>query len=116
MLGTEVPVRPLDRTPVVRRLTERECNLLAENPAQLIAEFDAGHAFAFAPSAPASPREPAPRARIPRLPLGTRRQFGAQAEREVEAKYGQRSHLKGWRSLVDLRIRELANGVTGSSV
>src|SRR5215207_7718842 len=47
MLGTEVPVRPLYGTPVARRLTERECSLLGENPAQLIAEFEAGHAFAI---------------------------------------------------------------------
>ena len=116
MLGTEVPVRPLYGTPVVRRLTERQCSLLAENPALLIAELEADPAFPFhAPSAPLNSGELAPRARIPRLPVGTRRQFGAQAERDVEAKYGQRSDLKGWRSLVDLRIRELADGANGSS-
>jgi hypothetical protein len=115
LLGNDV-VRPLFGAPGVRRLTERECSLLAENPAQLIAEFEAGHAFAFhAPSTRPSPGEPTPRARIPPLPHGTRRQFGAQAEKDVEAKYGKRSDLKGWRSLVDLRIRELADGVNGSN-
>lgn len=115
MLGTEVSARPLHGTPDVRRLTERECSLLAENPAQLMAEFDAGRASAFgALSARPGPREAAPRARIPRLSIWTRRQFGAQAEREVEAKYGRNSDLKGWRSLVDLRIRELADRATAS--
>ncbi|CAN7744132.1 hypothetical protein LJR084_006642 [Variovorax sp. LjRoot84] len=115
MLGTEVSARPLHGTPDVRRLTERECSLLAENPAQLMAEFDAGHASAFgALSARPSPREATPRARTPRLPIWTRRQFGAQAEKEVEAQYGRSSDLKGWRSLVDLRIRELADRVTAS--
>jgi len=94
----------------VRRLTERECTLLAENPAQLMAELDAGHACAFgALSGRAGPREATPRARITPLPIWTRRQFGAQAEKEVEAQYGPRSNLKGWCSLVDLRIRELAD-------
>ncbi|CAN7750501.1 MULTISPECIES: hypothetical protein [unclassified Variovorax] len=115
MLGTEVSARPLHGTPDVRRLTERECSLLAENPAQLMAEFDTGHASAFgALSARPSPREATPRARTPRLPIWTRRQFGAQAEKEVEAQYGRSSDLKGWRSLVDLRIRELADRVTAS--
>ena len=115
MLGTEVSARPLHGTPDVRRLTERECSLLAENPAQLMAEVDTGHASACgALSARPSPREATPRARTPRLPIWTRRQFGAQAEKEVEAQYGRSSDLKGWRSLVDLRIRELADRVTAS--
>lgn len=115
MLGTEVSARPQHGAPDVRRLTERECSLLAENPAQLLAEFDAGHASAFgALSARPGPREATRRARIPRLPVWTRHQFGAQAEKEVEAKYGRNSDLKGWRSLVDLRIRELANGGSAS--
>jgi hypothetical protein len=110
--GSEVAVRPLYGMPLVRRLTERQCSLLAENPAQLIAEFEAEHALPLrTPSAPPNPGELAPRARIPRLPDFARRQFGEQAAREVEAKYGPRSNLKGWRSLVDLRIRELADGV-----
>lgn len=84
--------------------------MLAENPAQLMAEFNAGHASAFgALSVRPGPREATPRARIPPLPNWTRRQFGAQAEKDVEAQYGRRSDLKGWRSLVDLRIRELAD-------
>lgn len=112
MQGNGVPVPPLYGTPLVRRLSERQCRLLAENPAQLIAEFEAEHALPFrAPSERPNPAELAPRARIPRLPDFARRQFGEQAAREVEAKYGQRSGLKGWRSLVDLRIRELADGV-----
>ncbi len=116
MQGSEVPVPPLYGTPLVRRLTERQSSLLAENPAQLIAEFEAEHALPFrAPSARPTPGELARRARIPRLPLSTRRRFGEQAEREVEAKYGQPSDLKGWRSLVDLRIRELADGADSSS-
>jgi hypothetical protein len=90
--------------------------LLAENPAQLIAEFEVEHALPFrAPAERPNPAELAPRARIPRLPDFARRQFGEQAAREVEAKYGQRSDLKGWRSLVDLRIRELVDGANGRS-
>jgi hypothetical protein len=115
MLGTEASARPLHGAPHVRRLTERECNLLAENPAQLVAEFEAGHGSAFgALSARPGPREAIPRVRIPPLPAWTRRRFGAQAEQEVEAQYGRRSDLKGWRSLVDLRIRELADRLTES--
>jgi hypothetical protein len=115
MLGAEVSAQALHGAPDVRRLTERESRLLAENPAQLMAEFDAGHASAFgALSARPGPRQATPRVRIPRLPIWTRRQFGAQAEREVEAKYGRNSDLKGRRSLVDLRIRELADGVNAS--
>jgi hypothetical protein len=110
--GSEVPVQPLYGTPPVRRLTERQCSLLAEDPAALIGEFEAEQALpSRPPSAPPDPRELAPRARIPRLPDFARRRFGEQAAREVEARYGPRSDLKGWRSLVDLRIRELADGV-----
>ena len=112
MQGSEVPVTPLYKTPLVRRLTERQCSLLAGNPAQLIAEFEAEYELPLrAPSAPPNPGELASRARIPRLPDFARRQFGAQAAREVGAKYGQRSGLKGWRSVVVLRIRELPDGV-----
>jgi hypothetical protein len=115
VLGDEVSAPPLHRARDVRRLTERECSLLAENPAQLMAEFDAGDASAFGTlSAHPTHRQVTPRARIPRLPIWTIRQFGAQAEKEVEAKYGRSPDLKGWRSLVDLRIRELAAGVTAS--
>jgi hypothetical protein len=115
MLGTEVSAGPLHKTPDIRRLTERECSLLAENPAQLMAEFDAGHASAFgALSARPGPRDASRRVRIPHLPIWTRRQFGAQAEKEVEAQYGRSADLKGWRSLVDLRIKELADRVTAS--
>jgi hypothetical protein len=96
----------------VRRLTERQCSLLAEDPARLIAEFEKGHASTFG-ALPALPGErgTTPRARIPPLPIRARRQFGAQAQKEVEAQYGHSSDLKGWRSLVDLRIRELAGRV-----
>jgi hypothetical protein len=112
MQGSEVPVQPLYGRPLVRRLADRQCSLLAEDPAQLIAEFEAEQALlARAPSAPSSPGELATRARIPPLPDFARRKFGEQAAREVEARYGPCSDLKGWRSLVDLRIRELADGV-----
>ncbi|MGK6310741.1 hypothetical protein [Variovorax sp. DT-64] len=116
MQGSEAPVRPLYATPPVRRLNERECRLLAQDPARLIAEIEAQHVLPSRTSL-AGPQsgEIAARARIPRLPAWTKLQFGAQAERDVEARYGQRSGLKGWRSLVDLRIMELANGVNDSS-
>jgi hypothetical protein len=116
MQGSEAPVRPLYATPPVRRLNDRQCRLLAQDPARLIAEIQAEHVLPSRASlANSEPGEPAPRARIPPLPAWTIRQFGAQAESDVEARYGQRSGLKGWRSLVDLRIRELADGANDSS-
>jgi hypothetical protein len=45
MQGSEAPVRPLYGTPLVRRLTERQCRLLAEDPARLIEEFEADHSY-----------------------------------------------------------------------
>lgn len=116
MRGSEAPVRPVYGTPLVRRLTDRQCRLLAQDPAQLITEIEAEHVLPSRASlAGSQPGELAPRARIPRLPAWTKSQFGAQAEREVETKYGPRSDLKGWRSLVDLRIRELAYRANDSS-
>ncbi|VTU24316.1 hypothetical protein SRS16CHR_03428 [Variovorax sp. SRS16] len=101
---------PLYGSPNGRPLTEREYLLLVKDPARLIARFEAERAAGERTAvAPRSRRPVQPRAQIPRPPSEARRRFGAQAEREVEAKYGLRSALKGWRSLVDLRIRELAD-------
>src|SRR6185312_15078086 len=92
--------RPLHGTPNGRRLSEREYLLLSKDPARLIARFEAERAAGErAAAAPRNPRPVLPRAQIPRPPSEAKRRFGAQAEREVEAKYGLRSALKGWRSL-----------------
>ncbi len=110
MLAGNAGRAPLHGTAEGRRLTARECNLLTDNPAAFVAQLERDDEPGYsAPVASRAARVPPVRAQLYRPPASTAQLYGAQARRDVEARYGTRSDLKGWRSLVDLRIRQLAD-------